>query len=95
MLLYVSAEQWQGLAGAAYIGAFEMGFTFVLWLMAMKLTNSTAKIANLIFLAPFVSLFLIWSILGEAIFPSTVLGLLLILLGLLIQKLPVRMKSSM
>lgn len=91
----LGAIAWQGLAGAAYIGAFEMGFTFVLWLMAMKLTNSTAKIANLIFLAPFVSLFLIWSILGEAIFPSTVLGLLLILLGLLIQKLPVRRKSSM
>ncbi|WP_293933356.1 DMT family transporter [Iodobacter sp.] len=86
----LGAIAWQGLVGAAYIGAFEMGFTFVLWLMAMKLTNSTAKIANLIFLAPFVSLFLIWSVLGEAILPSTMLGLLLILLGLLIQKIPRR-----
>ena len=42
---------WQGLAGAAYIGFFEMGITFVLWLSAMKLTDSTAKIANLIFLS--------------------------------------------
>ncbi|AMC34922.1 DMT family transporter [Janthinobacterium sp. B9-8] len=79
---------WQGLAGAIYVGAFEMGFTFVLWLFAMKLTESTAKIANLIFLSPLISLFFIWFLIGERIFISTLFGLGLILLGLLIQKLP-------
>jgi drug/metabolite transporter (DMT)-like permease len=82
------AVGWQGLLGAAYIGAFEMGFTFVLWLLAMKLTQSTAQIANLIFLSPLLSLLLIRFFIGEAILPSTLLGLGLILLGLLLQKLP-------
>ncbi|MBY0446066.1 MAG: DMT family transporter [Burkholderiales bacterium] len=80
--------RWQGLVGAAYIGAFEMGFTFVLWLFAMKLTYSTAKIANLIFLSPIISLFFIWLLIGETILMSTLFGLGLILLGLLAQKLP-------
>lgn len=79
---------WQGLAGAAYVGALEMGFTFVLWLTAMKLTRSTASIANLIFLSPLASLLLIHLLVGEAILPSTLLGLALILGGLAAQKLP-------
>lgn len=78
---------WQGLAGAAYVGAVEMGFTFVLWLSAMKLTASTARIANLIFLSPIVSLWLIHLIVGEPILASTLAGLALILGGLLLQKL--------
>ena len=81
----LGAVAWQGLAGAAYVGAFEMGFTFVLWLTAMKLTPSTARIANLIFLSPLLSLALIHFIIGEAILPSTLIGLGLILSGLALQ----------
>ena len=80
---------WQGIAGAAYVGALEMGFTFVLWLSAMKLTSSAARIANLIFLSPMLSLVLISTLLGEPILPSTLTGLGLILGGLLLQKLPI------
>ncbi|AXE34087.1 DMT family transporter [Chromobacterium phragmitis] len=79
---------WQGLAGAAYVGALEMGFTFALWLSAMKLTRSTASVANLIFLSPMLSLLLIHLIVGEPILPSTLQGLALILGGLLAQKVP-------
>lgn len=78
---------WRGLAGAAYVGTFEMGLTFVLWLTALKLTDSTARIANLIFLSPLVSLLLIHLILGEPLLPSTGVGLALILCGLALQKL--------
>ena len=74
-----------GLFGAAYIGTFEMGIAFVTWLMAMKLTGSTARIANLIFLSPFLSLFLIHYVVGEQIMVSSVVGLLFIVAGLLIQ----------
>ena len=84
------AVAWQGLLGAAYVGAFEMGFTFALWLYAMKLTDSTAKIANLIFLSPLLSLMLIHFILGEPILASTGQGLALILCGLLLQKIPIK-----
>ncbi|MGL6072429.1 DMT family transporter [Craterilacuibacter sp.] len=84
----LTAVPWQGLAGAAYVGAIEMGYTFVLWLTAMKLTKSTARIANLIFLSPIISLWLIHIFIGEPILASTLVGLGLILGGLLLQKLP-------
>lgn len=74
-----------GALGAAYIGVFEMGVAFVLWLRAMKLTESTAKIANLIFLSPVVSLFLIHYFVGEEIYISTVVGMVLVLCGLGVQ----------
>ncbi len=76
---------WAGIAGASYIGVFEMGLAFVLWLMALKLATSAAKIANLIFIAPFGSLFLIHFLVGETIFYSTYVGLFLVLTGLIIQ----------
>lgn len=81
------AVPWQGLAGAAYVGIFEMGLSFIFWLTAMRLTKSTASIANLIFIAPLLSLVVISVILKETILPSTLWGLALILGGLLIQQL--------
>jgi drug/metabolite transporter (DMT)-like permease len=74
-----------GLAGALYIGIFEMGVSFILWLMAMKYTKSTAKIANLIFIAPFASLFFIHFLVDEEIYSSTLVGLVLVMAGLAIQ----------
>jgi drug/metabolite transporter (DMT)-like permease len=71
----------QGLAGAAYVGVFEMGVTFVLWLLAMRLTTSSARVANLIFLSPFLSLVFIHLLVGETIHPSTIAGLALIVGG--------------
>jgi len=75
-----------GLPAAAYVGVFEMGVSFVLWLMAMRLTTSTARIGNLIFLSPFLSLVLIHFILGESIHATTFAGLVLILAGNLLQQ---------
>ncbi len=77
--------EWTGLLGAAYVGTFEMGIAFISWLIAMKLTASTAKIANLIFISPFLSLVLIHFIVGEKIMMSSVVGLVFIIAGLLIQ----------
>ncbi|GGB13010.1 DMT family transporter [Agarivorans gilvus] len=73
-------------AGAAYVGLFEMGIAFVCWVMALKYTQNTARISNLIFISPFLSLFFISHFLAEAIEPATYLGLLLIISGLLIQQ---------
>jgi drug/metabolite transporter (DMT)-like permease len=81
------AVPWQGLAGAAYVGVFEMGLSFIFWLTAMRLTKSTASIANLIFIAPLLSLVIISVLLKEVILPSTLWGLALILGGLIIQQL--------
>ena len=76
-----------GLLGAAYVGVFEMGITFVLWLSALKLSKNTAKVGNLIFLSPFLSLVFIHFLVGEDILPSTFIGLVLIVMGLFIQQL--------
>lgn len=76
-----------GLLGAAYIGTFEMGVCFVLWLLALKLTDNTARISNLIFFSPFLSLFFISLLLGEKILPATFIGLILIVAGLLCQRI--------
>jgi drug/metabolite transporter (DMT)-like permease len=67
-----------------------MGLTFVLWLSALRLSASTARIANLIFLSPFLSLLFIHLFVGEQIVPSTLVGLALIMGGLLVQRLKAR-----
>ena len=76
----------QGLAGAIYIGVFEMGLTFVLWLTALKLSTHTARISNLVFISPFISLILVSFIVGEKILLSTVTGLAIIVSGIVIQQ---------
>lgn len=75
-----------GIGGAVYVGFFEMGFTFALWLAAMKHAalpdgGGTARVANLIFLSPFLSLVFIHLLVGEDIAGSTVYGLALIIAG--------------
>jgi len=75
-----------GMLGAGYIGFFEMGFTFVLWMMALNLSENTAKISNLIFLSPFMALFFIRIFVGEQIHSSTVAGLLFIIAGIILQQ---------
>lgn len=75
----------RGLLGAGYVGVFEMGLSFVLWLKAMKLAENTAKLANLIFLSPFLSLIFIRYLVGETILPATYYGLVLIIIGLVLQ----------
>ncbi|MBU8893394.1 MAG: DMT family transporter [Bacteroidales bacterium] len=76
----------KGLAAGIYIGLFEMGITFVLWLKALKLAGRTDKIGNLIFLTPFCSLIFISIILGEKIFVTTLFGLILIVTGIFVQQ---------
>lgn len=81
------ASPWQAWAGGVYVGLLEMGLAFILWLSAMKRADNTAQLANLIFISPFLSLFFIAFFLGEAILPSTLVGLGLIVAGLLLQQL--------
>ena len=48
----------KGFFGVLYIGFFEMGVTFILWLKALKFSSNTSQVGRLIFVTPFVSL--IW-----------------------------------
>mgnify|MGYP002641350406 CR=1 FL=1 len=87
------ASPW-GLVGGLYVGVFEMGVTFVLWLRAMRLTPSTARLSSLIFISPFLSLFFIQFILGEPIHPFTLAGLCLIVAGVALQQVSTHSTKS-
>jgi drug/metabolite transporter (DMT)-like permease len=76
-----------GFLGAVYVGCFEMGISFVLWLQALKYTSSTAKISSIAFMLPFFSLIMIHFLVGEEILPSTFYGLVLIVAGLFLQQI--------
>ena len=81
-----------GLGGAIYSGLFEMGLPFVVWLRALRLSASAARVSNLVFLSPFISLILIQVIVGERILFSTLVGLSLIVAGILIQERLARLR---
>lgn len=69
-----------------WVGTAEMAVSFVLWLLAMQRARSTAAIASLIFVSPFLSLLLLASVAGEPIRTATPIGLLLIVAGIALQQ---------
>lgn len=74
-----------GVSASVYVGLFEMGVTFWLWLKALKLAETTDKVSNLVYLAPFLSLVFVHFILKEPVYLTTPAGLALIISGILIQ----------
>ncbi len=82
----------EGLWSAVYIGFFEMGLSFILWNKALKLTSHTSQVANLIFLAPLLSIVWLSQLAGEPILQSTLVGLACILIGLFVQNWSKRKK---
>ncbi|MBN2175366.1 MAG: DMT family transporter [Bacteroidales bacterium] len=77
---------WKGVAGSLYIGFFEMGLTYFLWLKALQLSVNTARVSNLVYLSPFISLIIIQIALKEMILLSTIAGLVFIVGGILLQQ---------
>lgn len=76
-----------GALGVTYVGLFEMGITFLIWLKALKLARSTASVTSLVYMVPFLSLIVIYFVLGEQILPSTIAGAAFIVGGIALQKL--------
>jgi drug/metabolite transporter (DMT)-like permease len=76
----------KGFLGVTYIGFFEMGFTFIFWLKALKFSSTTAKVTNLIYIAPFLSLLIVSMVVGEKIMISTLAGLFFIVSGIIMQQ---------
>ena len=81
-----SLPAFKGLPAAVYIGLFELGITYILWMKAMHLSDNNAKTGNLIFLSPFLSLIFIHFILGETIYFTTFIGLAFIISGIVFQQ---------
>jgi drug/metabolite transporter (DMT)-like permease len=75
----------KGIISSVYVGLFEMGITFLFWLKALQKAPSTDKVSNLVYIAPFISLIFVHFILNEKIYITTLVGLLLIIAGILVQ----------
>ena len=75
----------KGVAASVYIGIFEMGITVLFWLRALQMATTTDKVSNLVYLAPFLSLVFVHFIIHEPVYYTTPAGLLLIIIGILIQ----------
>jgi drug/metabolite transporter (DMT)-like permease len=76
----------KGVISSAYIGLFEMGVTVVLWQLALKTSTTVSRVASLVFITPFLSLLILHFVLKEDILASTIFGVMLICLGLILQK---------
>jgi len=81
-----SMPETKGIIGSVYIGIFEMGITYILWLKALKYSTNTAKVSNLVFLSPFIALIIIRLTVGEEILFSTFVGLIFIVSGIILQR---------
>ena len=81
----IALPEFRAILAIAYVSLFEMGITFVLWLTALKLSANTAKISNLIFITPFLSLLVLSIVLNEVLFASTFIGLSLVISGIIFQ----------
>lgn len=75
-----------GFLGAVYVGLFEMGITFIIWLRALKLSKTTAQVSHFIYVVPFLSLIVIHFIVGEMILISTIIGLIFVVTGIVLQQ---------
>jgi drug/metabolite transporter (DMT)-like permease len=73
------------IAGGVYIGIFEMGLAYLLWMKSLTLASTTAEVGSLVCLTPFIALLLVGLIVGEKIGTSTIAGLLLVVAGILLQ----------
>ena len=82
----VPATGIKGYLSSIYVGLFEMGITFLIWLKALNLSKRIAAVSNLIYLTPFFSLVIISLILKEVISPWTIIGLSITILGIVIAK---------
>ncbi len=76
----------KGILAVTYVGLFEMGITFFLWLKALQITDRNDRISNLVFISPFLALIFISIFLGEEIYYTTFIGLMFIVFGIFIQQ---------
>lgn len=75
------------LPGLLWLGVVIDAVTYLLWALALKEAKDTAKIANMAFLTPFLSLVISAVFLKETLRPQAFLALVLIVGGILLQSL--------
>ena len=73
------------LGGLVWVGVAVDGLPYLLWAVALSGAENTARIANLAYLTPILSVLLSAAALGETLAPAYLIALALILGGILIQ----------
>ncbi len=68
-----------------WLGVAVDGLPYLLWAIALNGVENTARIANLAYLTPILSVILSAAVLGEILAPAYLIALALILLGIVIQ----------
>jgi len=81
---FIPALTFIQLLGLLYLGVFVQGIGFLFWFLALKY-GDTAKMSNIIFITPFISLVFTYFLLGESILISSLVGLAIIVAGILAQ----------
>ena len=72
------------LLGLGWNGIVSIGIASTTWQFALE-ANETAKISNLAYITPFLSLIWTWLVLGEDIGVLSIIGLAVIMIGIFIQ----------
>ena len=94
LFVEVQLHSLKGVLSSVYVGLFEMAIPFIFFGLALKKTDNPALINQLCYLSPFISLFIIQAVLGEPIYITTIVGLLLIIGGILFNEYGVKTKNS-
>ena len=92
MVLGLMTETWVPIRGTQWLGILWLGIVidavaYLLWALALKGAENTAKIANLAYLTPFLSLIVSAIFLGEKIQLRALLALFFIIGGILMQNI--------
>ena len=87
----ITGWQW---AGVAWLGIVVNAVAYLLWALALKGARDSAKIANLAYLVPFLSIVLSALILKEQIACTAAIALVLIIGGILLQSIQIKKRSK-
>ena len=88
-------EKWQPIVGVQWLGLGWLGVVvnavaYLLWAIALKNAEDSAKVANLAYLVPFLSIVLSSVVLKERITVNMVIAVVLIVGGILLQSIRLR-----
>ena len=98
LVLSLIFENWQPIAGVQWLGIAWLGIVvnavaYLLWAIALKGASDSAKIANLAYLVPFISIIISWFVLKEQITINATFALVLIIGGILLQSVSLKKKN--
>lgn len=80
--------------GLAWLGVVVNALAYLLWAIALKNADDSAKIANLAYLVPFISIIISFIVLGEKVSINAAAALILIVGGILLQSINLKKRGN-